>query len=224
MTLQTGPEGQTSQTPPTVHIVDDDDSLRGAVGSLLRAVGIAVQTYASAEDFLQRRPARGLGCLVLDVQLPGTGGFELQETLNRVGEDLPVIFLTGHGTIPLTVKAMRAGAIEFLTKPFTESQLLGAIENAFARDRAGLAERASREALLDRYALLTPREREVFALVAEGRLNKVVAAELGISEITAKVHRRHVMEKLQLRTVADLVRTAEQLDRVRPADDTYTKV
>jgi FixJ family two-component response regulator len=216
--------GQASQTPPTVHIVDDDLSMRGAIGSLLRSAGIAVQTYASAEEFLQRRPERGLGCLVLDVQLPGTSGFELQETLNTIGEDIPVIFLTGHGTIPLTVKAMRAGAVEFLTKPFTEIQLLGAIDTALARDRACLAERAMREALLDRYALLTPREREVFALVAQGRLNKVVAAELGISEITAKVHRRHVMEKLKLRTVADLVRTAEHLERIRPAGGTYTKV
>lgn len=210
---------------PTVHVVDDDAALRGAIVSLLRAADMAVEAYPSAEDFLERRPASGPGCLLLDVNLPGRSGVDLQATLNHAGEDMPIVFLTGHGTIPMTVHAMRAGAVEFLTKPFTDTELLRAVETAIARDQHQWQHRETRKALRDRHALLSPREREVFALVAAGHMNKVVAAKLGITEITVKVHRRHVMEKLQLRTLADLVRAAEQLDvGTSAAHDTYTKV
>lgn len=218
----------TAVPAPTVHVVEDDTALRGALVSLLRSVGLGVQAYASAEEFLQHRASAGPGCLLLDVQLPGSSGVELQAMLRRLGDDLPIVFLTGHGTIPMTVQAMRAGAIEFLTKPFADTALLDAVNGAIARDARLWAEREARRQLRLRHALLTPREHEVFALVASGLMNKVVASRLGVSEITVKVHRRHVMEKLEVRTLADLVRAAEQLGvDVTPSAVTapaYTKV
>jgi FixJ family two-component response regulator len=215
---------------PTVHVVEDDASMRSAIVSLLRALGMNVEAYDSAEDFLLRRPpVQQPGCLLLDVRLPGSSGVDLQATLNQLGDDIPVVFLTGHGTIPMTVQAMRAGAVEFLTKPFTEAELLQAVSAAIERDRLNGQERASQRSLRERHALLTPREREVFERVAQGLMNKVIAAQLGITEITVKVHRRHVMEKLAMRTVADLVRAAEQLgigtgSAAPPARQHYTKV
>ncbi|MDZ5455927.1 response regulator transcription factor [Azohydromonas lata] len=219
-----------SPTPvPTVHVIDDDASVRAAIVALLRSEGLAVQAHADAADFLQRRPLPGPSCLVLDVRMPGADGLDVQAQLRALGEDIPIIFVTGHGTIPMTVRAMRAGAVEFLTKPFADDELLQAVRRALERDVAGWAARQDLKLLRERHALLSPRERQVFALVVAGRLNKVAAAELGVSEITVKVHRRHLMEKLQLRTVADLVRAGERLGvRAGAANDggdnDYTKV
>lgn len=220
--------GMLSPTPvPTVHVIDDDASVRAAIVSLLRSEGLAVQAHADAAAFLQRGPLPGPACLVLDVRMPATDGLEVQARLKALGEDVPIVFVTGHGTIPMTVRAMRAGAVEFLTKPFAEDELLQAVRRALAQDVAGWAARQELKLLRERHALLSPRERQVFALIVAGRLNKVAAAELGVSEITVKVHRRHLMEKLQLRTVADLVRAGERLGVPadgRDAGGDYTKV
>jgi len=196
----------------TVNVVEDDASLRSSIASLIRSVGFAVQTYASAEDFLSSTMHTGPGCLLLDVRLPGSSGVELQSTLNSMGNPMPIVFLTGHGTIPMTVDAMRAGAVEFLTKPFSDNDLLDAIERARALAKRHTDAREADNGLRERYALLSPRQREVFELVTAGRLNKVIAAELGITEITVKVHRRQVMERLEVRTLADLVRAAQRLE------------
>lgn len=201
-------------TPPdpfTVHVIEDDASLRDAISSLLRSADFAVSTYVSAEEFLLKKTVASAGCILLDVQLPGSSGVELQAELNFSGCPLPVVFLTGNGTIPMTVQAMRAGAIEFLTKPFTDAALLDAIARAAEQNRAWTQTNEEEASLRARFALLSPRQREVFVGVARGRLNKVIAAELGITEITVKVHRRAVMEKLQSRNLADLVRIAERL-------------
>lgn len=210
---------------PTVHVIDDDASMRAAIVSLLRSEGMTVEAHADAETFLQRRPLVGPTCLVLDVRLPGPDGLDLQAQLHQLGEDLPIVFVTGHGTIPMTVRAMRAGAVEFLTKPFADGELVRAVQMALERDATAWAARQELKALRERYAQLSPRERQVFALVVAGRLNKVAAAELGVTEITVKVHRRHIMDKLQLRTVADLVRAAERLGvPAASGDGDYTKV
>lgn len=205
----------------TVHIVEDDDSLRASIASLLRSVDMAVQPYASAEEFLQTAEPHSPGCLLLDVQLPGSSGVDLQARLKQMGHDMPIVFLTGYGTIPMTVQAMRAGAVEFLTKPFREQDLFAAIQTAMARDDAHRALREQDLGLRQRFASLSPRQKEVLARVAAGRMNKVIAAELGISEITVKVHRRQVMERLEVRTLADLVRAAERLgiEAATGADD-----
>lgn len=220
--------GMLSPTPvPTVHVIDDDASVRAAIVSLLRSEGLAVQAHEGADAFLRRQPIAGPACLVLDVRMPGADGLDLQARLRALGEDVPIVFVTGHGTIPMTVRAMRAGAVEFLTKPFAEDELLQAVRRALAQDVAGWAARQELKLLRERHALLSPRERQVFALIVAGRLNKVAAAELGVSEITVKVHRRHLMEKLQLRTVADLVRAGERLGVPadgRDAGGDYTKV
>ncbi len=178
---------------------------------MLRSVGMAVEAYACAEDFLGRRATPAPGCLLLDVRLPGTSGVDLQAELNRLGEDMPIVFITGHGTIPMTVRAMRAGAVEFLTKPFAEADLLEAVQRAIEQDLDAWQQREAKRALRALGETLSPREREVLALVVAGRMNKVIAGELNLSEITVKVHRRHVMEKLGVRTLADLVRVAQQL-------------
>ena len=197
--------------PFTVHLVEDDASLRASIDSLLRSADIGVQAYACAEEFLARADLSGRGCLLLDVQLPGSSGVDLQARLKEMGHDMPIVFLTGFGTIPMTVRAMRAGAVEFLTKPFVEEDLLAAIGAAIARDSENWESRQRELGLRERYASLSPRQKEVLKLVAGGRMNKVIAAELGITEITVKVHRRQVMERLDVRTLADLVRAAERL-------------
>jgi FixJ family two-component response regulator len=196
---------------PVVHIVDDDDSLRAAMERLLAAGGRAVRSYGSAGEFLLDPPADGPGCLLLDVNLPGPSGLDLQEALARHRIALPVIFLTGHGDLQTGVRAMKAGAVDFLTKPVERDVLFAAVDRAFAVDAARRAERQSATDLQARYAQLTPREREVFELVVAGQLNKQIAGQLGIGERTVKAQRAQVMAKLGAATAAELGRIAAQL-------------
>lgn len=194
-----------------VYVVEDDPSVRQSLGNLLRAAGFQATLFASAEEFLAVSLADAPGCLVLDVRLPGLNGLDLQARMNAAGSDLPIIFITGHGDIPMSVRAMKAGATEFLTKPFRDDELLAAVEQALARSAAQYARKAELAALNRRYASLTAREREVMALVVAGLLNKQIAAELGASEITVKVHRGQVMRKMQASSLPELVRAAERL-------------
>jgi FixJ family two-component response regulator len=196
---------------PVVFIVDDDPSLREALTDLFQSTGLAVKAFASADDFLKDPAPCGSACLLLDVRLPRASGFDVQRELAEREINIPIIFITGHGTIPMSVRAMKAGAVEFLTKPFVEEDLLEAVRSALSRDESALRSRSELAELKRRYASLTPREREVMIRVAAGQLNKQVAFELGRSEITVKVHRRHIMEKMQARTLADLVRFVEKL-------------
>jgi FixJ family two-component response regulator len=194
-----------------IFVVDDDASMREALQRLLRSVGLQVTTFASAREFLQHRGADVPGCLVLDVRLPGLSGLDLQHELAAAQIDLPIIFITGYGDIPMTVRAMKAGAVEFLTKPFRDQDLLDAIAPALEHARVAWHRRAALAAVRQRYDRLTPREREVMRLVVAGLLNKQIAAELGTSEIMVKVHRGQVMRKMQAASVADLVRMAAHL-------------
>lgn len=195
----------------TVFIVDDDPSLRGALERKLRGAGHRVESFASAQAFLDRLPDRGVACVVSDVRMPGLSGLDLQASLARAGRDLPIVFISAHGDVPTTARAMKAGAVGFLEKPFTSAELLAAVGDALARSRAAAGARAERAALRDRYESLTAREREVFALVAAGLLNKRIADRLGTVEGTIKIHRRRVMEKMTAASVAELVRMAERL-------------
>jgi FixJ family two-component response regulator len=189
-----------------VFIVDDDVSVRESLEALIDFAGWEARAFATAKDFLATPPATGPSCLVLDVSLPDLNGLDLQQHIANDRADMPILFITGHGDIPTTVRAMKAGAVEFLTKPFADDVLLEAIRAALMRSRATLAQAAERQSLRDRYGSLSRREREVMALVVAGRLNKQVGADLGISEITVKAHRGRVMEKMKARSFADLVR------------------
>jgi FixJ family two-component response regulator len=194
-----------------VFVVDDDSSVRSALSSLLRSVGLEVEVFASAQELLASSQLDAAACLVLDVRLPGSSGLELQRHLAASGMHVPIIFMTAHGDIPMSVKAIKAGAVEFLPKPFREQDLLDAIHQAIERDRARRADERDRNALGARFASLTPREQEVMVWVISGRLNKQIAAELGTSEVTVKIHRSHVMRKMKAASVADLVRMASRI-------------
>jgi FixJ family two-component response regulator len=195
---------------PIVYVLDDDLAVRQALSSVVRSTGLRVETFASAEEFLGQPRAEAPSCLVLDVQLPDGSGLDLPSALGKRGDSIPIIFITGHGTIPMSVRAMKAGALEFLTKPFREEDLLSAINDALARDRAARRGRAEVSVVQERLATLTPREREVLDLVVTGRMNKQIAAELGTAEQTIKQHRGRVMRKLGVDSVAELVRLVER--------------
>jgi FixJ family two-component response regulator len=193
------------KTGPTVFVVDDDPSIRRALMRLIQSVGLAVEAHAGAQEFLEAYDPAQPGCLVLDIRMPHTSGLELQQLLASRGIELPIIFITGHGDVPMSVKAMKAGAVDFLQKPFHEQELLDAIQGALARDREQRRSGAQRAEVERRAALLTRREHEVFALVVSGLMNKEVAVRLGVSEKTVKVHRARVMEKMQAGSLAELV-------------------
>jgi len=192
-----------------VFVVDDDASVRKSLSRLISEAGYRVQAYASPREFLARRPEPGPSCLVLDVRMPGVTGLELQQTLVSAVHEIPIIFITGHGDIPMSVKAMKAGAVDFLTKPFAGKDLLDAIQRAVAKDTRDLGTEARDDEIRSRVKRLTPRESQVLALVVTGMLNKQIASELGIGEKTVKVHRARVMEKMQAGSVAALVRLAD---------------
>lgn len=204
------------ESEPVVFIVDDDASVRKGLERLVRSVGLRGKTFASAPEFLQCAASDSPSCLVLDVRMPEVSGLALQETLATAGHRIPIIFITGHGDIAMSVRAMKAGAVDFLPKPFNDQDLLEAIQEAIARDRQARQEWAVLQAIQQRTDLLTPRERDVLGLVVAGLLNKQIAAELGLSEKTVKAHRAQVMEKMQVSSVAQLVLLAEKVGLTAP--------
>lgn len=195
---------------PTVFVIDDDASIRKSLSRLLRSAGYTAETFSSAEEFLRREHYDGVGCILLDVRMPGLSGMDLQEELNKADYHMPIVFVTGHGDILMSVEAMKKGAVDFLTKPFDDEHLLQALGAAIKKDRDGRAEYAEVHEIRRRIELLTPREDEIFRYVITGMLNKQIAFELGIAEKTVKVHRGRVMEKLGVDSVAEIVRLAEK--------------
>jgi FixJ family two-component response regulator len=198
----------------TVLVIDDDVELRNSLGRLLRSVGMNAKLFASVSDFLKSEPPEGSSCLVLDVRLPGQSGLEFQRELAAVGREFPIIFITGHGDIPMSVQAMKGGAIEFLTKPVRDQELLDAIQLGLTRDRARRENESALADLRRRFASLSPREREIMIQVARGRLSKQIAGDMGISEATVKVHRSHAMRKMNARSLPEFGRMAAKLDLV----------
>jgi FixJ family two-component response regulator len=199
------------ETEPIVFVVDDDPSMRKALANLFRSVGLRAEVFGSARELLESELPDVASCLVLDIRLPGPSGLDFQAELAKANIQIPIIFMTGHGDIPMTVKAMKAGAIDFLTKPFRDQDMLDAVATAIERDRTRRKDQKAVAELRTVFETLTTRERDVFALVASGLMNKQIAAEIGLAEITVKIHRGHIMRKMGARSLADLVRMAEML-------------
>jgi len=200
-----------SATDPTVFVIDDDKAIRSAIKNLLESIGLRAEVFSTPREFLKAEPRDKPGCLVLDVRMPGASGLDFQRELAKAKVEIPVIFITGHGDIPMSVQAMKAGAVDFLTKPFRDQDLLDAIQKAIGRDQARRQQETEGVDIRNRFNSLTPREREVMSLVVAGLLNKQVASQLGTSETTAKIHRGQVMRKMQAHSLPDLVRMSERL-------------
>jgi FixJ family two-component response regulator len=211
------PRNLASAEEPIVFVIDDDVSMREALRSLFRSVGLQVEVFGSASEFLLSKLPDVASCLILDIRLPRLSGLDFQADLAKAGIHIPIIFMTGHGDIPMSVRAMKAGAIDFLTKPFRDQDMLDAVTTAIERDRKSRTDAKIHSDLHALFATLTPREREVMALVAAGLMNKQIAAEIGLAEITVKIHRGHIMRKMAAKSLADLVRMAETLGIRRAA-------